>query len=164
MLKSLVGVAVTGLLLATRVAPAAAQDVRLSLSWGTPGLHASATFWSGGLGAVSYADNYGRYAPLPRRIERRHYTACVAEGPYLYCWDAPRVYRGRPAMYVRPVVHVYVTDRAVAHRYHPGKHGWSRGYLRQHEAAAARHWRRWADAHRYAYERDRLIVDVALAW
>lgn len=165
MRKSLVGLAVTGLLLATRVAPATAQDVRLNVSWGTPGTHVSATFWSGGLREVGYADDYGRYAPAPQRIERRNYTECVPDGPYLYCWDAPRVYRGGlRAAYLRPVVDVYLTDRAVARRYHPGKHGWNRGYLRQREVAAARFWRRWADANRYDYDRDRLRVDVAFAW
>jgi hypothetical protein len=107
---------------------------------------------------------YGRYDARPVRVERRHYTECVADGPYLYCWDAPRVYRGGAIVYARPVVHVYVTDRAVARRYHSGRHGWSPAYLRRHEVAAARFWRRWADAHRYAYDRDRLNVNVALSW
>jgi hypothetical protein len=164
MLKRLAGLAIAGLFLATRTAPAAAQDVRLDVSWGTPGLHASATFWSGGLREVGGTGYDGRYAPRPVRVERRHYTECVADGPYLYCWDAPRVYRGRAVGYVRPVVHVYVTDRAVAYRHGRGRHGWSRGYVRWHEAAATRYWRHWADAHRYAYDRDRLMVDVRLAW
>jgi hypothetical protein len=164
MLKSIVGLAIAGSLLATNAAPAAAQDVRLDISWGAPGVHASAAFRSGGVRVVGHVDGYRRPAPLPQRIERRHYTECVAEGPYLYCWDAPRVTRGGAAVYVRPVVHVYVTDRAVARRYHPGTRGWSQAYLRQREAAAARYWRRWADAHRYAYDRDRLNVEVAFAW
>jgi hypothetical protein len=164
MLKSLVGLAVTSLLLATGAAPATAQDIRLDISWGTPGLHAGVAFRSGGVLVVGHADGYRRPAPLPQRIERRHYAECVADGPYLYCWDAPRVYRGSAVVYGRPIVHVYVTDRAVARRFRPGARGRSRADLRQHEMAAARFWRRWADAHRYAYDRDRLMVDVTLAW
>lgn len=165
MLRSLVGFAVTGLLLATSAVPAAAQNVWLDISWGAPGVRAGVAVRSGGVRVVGRANMYRRPAPPVRRIEQRHYAECVADGPYLYCWDAPRVYRGRVLVPVRPVVRVYVTDRAVARRYHPDARGlWGRAYMRQHEVAATRFWRRWADAHRYRYDRDRFMVDVALSW
>jgi hypothetical protein len=163
MLRALVGVTVAGLFLATPTVPAAAQDVRLEVSWGTPGVHAGVAFRSGAVGVRGRVDGYDRPAPRAR-VEQRHYTECVTDGPYLYCWDAPRVYRGRAELSVRPVVHVYLTDRALAHRNRSGRHGWSRADLRWHQAVALRYWRRWADAHRFAYDRNRLRVDVTLAW
>lgn len=164
MLKALVGLALTSLLLATTAAPATAQDVWLDISWGAPGVHAGVAVRSGGLRVLGHVDDYDRYAPRPQRIERRYYAQCVADGPYLYCWDTPRVYRGRGPVYVRPVIHVYLTDRAAARGHGRGRPGWNRANLRQHEVVAARVWRRWADAHRYAYDRNRLMVDVRLAW
>ncbi len=164
MRRSLVGLMVTGLLLATRAAPAAAQDIRLDIFWGSRGLNAGAAFRSGGVRVVGRVDDYDRYAPRAQRIEQRHYAQCAADGPYLYCWDTPRAYRGRGPVYVRPVIHVYLTDRAAIRGHGRGRPGWNRANLRQHEVAAVRFWRRWADAHRYAYDRDRLMVDVRLDW
>jgi hypothetical protein len=92
--------ALAGTLLLAVVAPrAAAQDLQIGLSWGRPGLRATAYYASPALRPI-VPDGY--YDRGPRRLARRHFTECVAEGPYLYCWDAPRTrYAVRPAVYVR---------------------------------------------------------------
>lgn len=172
--SSFAGIAMTGLLFLAGAAPTEAQDVRVSLSWGSGDLRASAFYVSPGLRVAGsyqgydrdvyydddvYYDRGVRYGPrAPRRVVRRHYAECVAEGPYLYCWDAPR-YR-----YQRPVVYVYVTDHRVARRHHPRGRGWERQWARHHHRVAARYWRRWADARRYRYDRDHFDVDLQFAW
>jgi hypothetical protein len=150
--------ALVGVLLLVGAGPAAAQDIGINLSWGSANLRASGYYVSEGLRVVGRVED-PRYQPRRvRHVERRHYEECVAEGPYLYCWDAPRYARARP------VVYVYLTDRHVARRHHPRGRGWEKRWDRQHRALAARYWRRWADDHRYRYDRDRLVVDVAFAW
>jgi hypothetical protein len=147
--------ALAGTLLLAVVAPrAAAQDFEIGLSWGRPGLRATAYYASPALRVVPNV----YYDRGPRRIARRHFTECVAEGPYLYCWDAsPNRYA------VRPVVYVYATEPRV-YRSHRGKRGHGPKFVKHHGVAASRAWRHWADDHRYRYDRDRLIVDVAFAW
>lgn len=160
MTRAIVGIALVGAALMIGARPAAAQDVSVRLSWGTSnvrvtGYYESDGYVAPGLRVVDY-ERDARYAP--RRVVRRHYAECVADGPYLYCWDAPRY------GYARPVVYVYVADR-VARPRHPGRgRGWERSWERQHRKVAERHFRRWAKAHRYGYDRDRLIVDLAFAW
>ncbi|HEX9633394.1 MAG TPA: hypothetical protein VGA02_13115 [Gemmatimonadales bacterium] len=145
--------------LATIAPRAAAQDVQIGLSWGGSGLRATAYYVSPGLRPVVPHVYYDRG---PRRLARRHFAQCVAEGPYLYCWDAPRSYR-----VARPVVYVYATERAAGYREYRGKRGHGPKFVkhhRNHRAAAARAWRHWADDHRYRYDRDRFNVDVVLTW
>lgn len=153
----LLGALAAALMLAAVAPRAAAQDVRIGLSWGRPGLRATAYYASPRVRPVA---PHVYYDDGPRRIVRRHYTQCVAEGPYLYCWDAPRSYR-----VTRPVVYVYATERA-DYRSHKVKRGRGRGpkWDKRHQVAAARAWRRWADDHRYRYDRDRLDVDIAFTW
>jgi len=152
---TLLGAFVGVVALAVGAPRAAAQDVRIGLSWGRPGLRATAYHASPAPYAVAPNVYYG---DGPRRLVRRHFTECVAEGPYLYCWDAPRTYQ-----VVRPVVYVYATEPRV-YRGHRGKRGHGPKFVKQHRVAAARAWRHWADDHRYRYDRDRLMVDVAFAW
>jgi hypothetical protein len=147
----------TALALAALAPRAAAQDVAIGLSWGRPGVRATAYYASPGLRLVA-PDGYYYEAPR-RRIVHRHFDECVADGPYLYCWDAPRTYYA-----VRPVVYVYATDPVVAHRHHRGKRGRGPAFINHHRAVAYRVWRHWADDHRYRYDRSRLFVDVAFAW
>lgn len=151
-----VTVAFAALALLTGAGSAAAQDIGISVSWGSSNVRASGYYVSDGLRVVGRVRDVRYARRAPRRIERRHYAECVREDPYLYCWDAPRYHR------VRPIVYVYVTDRDMARRHHRGR-GWDRSE-RYHQRFAARSWRRWADDHRYRYDRDRLIVDVAFAW
>ena len=152
MKRAIVGIGVGGLLLLITAGSAMAQDVRISLSWGALG------------GRVHVANGFrvvGQVRHAPRatyRVERRRYDECVADGPYLYCWDAPRHPRARP------LVHVFITDRAELGRHHGRGRAWERSLERRHRRTAERVWRRWADAHRYRYDRDRLIVNVAFAW
>jgi hypothetical protein len=156
---SRVGLALATAALLAAAEPGAAQDVGISLSWGSSSnFRASGYYLSDGLRVVGHVDD-ARYARRPvRYVERRHFEECVAEGPYLYCWEAPRYYRERP------VVFVDLADRHYARRHHPRGRGWEKRWERQQRALAARYWRRWADGHRYRYDRDRLIVDVAFAW
>jgi hypothetical protein len=152
MKRSFAGIGLGALLLLATAGSAMAQDVRISLSWGAIG------------GRVHVADGFrvfGGVRPAsraPYRVERRRFDECVADGSYLYCWDAPR----RPR--VRPLVYVYATDRAELGRQHARGRDWERNLERRQRRTAERVWRRWADDHRYRYDRDRLIVDVAFAW
>jgi hypothetical protein len=158
MTKTLVGAMVVGWLLSGSAVPASAQDIHIDLSWGSPNVRAGVRVAPQGLRVVGHVGDARAPRRAPYRIERRHYTQCVREGSYLYCWDANRAHRSRA------LVQVYVVDRHEARRYDRGRRGWDRNWERRHQRAAERAWRRWADAHRYRYDRDRLIVDVSFAW
>jgi hypothetical protein len=160
---SRIGIALAGVALLMGPGSAAGQEVGISLSWGSSSQRVSGYYVSDGLGIVGHVDDERYESRRPRRLERRHYSQCVPEGPYLYCWDAPRYYRERP------VVYVYLTNPGAARRAHPVRgrdwdRGWERRREREHQRLAARYWRRWADDHRYRYDRDRLIVDLAFVW
>jgi hypothetical protein len=150
MTRLLAGIGLAGLLLVGSTGPARAQDVHIQLSWGVAGgrMHV-ASGWR--MGA------WNRGARVRARVETRHFTECVPDGPYLYCWDAPRRY------VTRPVVYVYVTDRAAVARMGRG-HGRNERWERAQRRAAERAWRRWADRRGYRYDRDHFAVDVAFAW
>lgn len=150
MKRLLAGIGLAGLLLLGSTGPAKAQGVRIQLTWGAVG------------GRVRVASGWRMAAwdggPRVRtRVETRHFAECVPDGPYLYCWDAPRRY------VTRPVVYVYLTDRSAIG--HMGRgHGRHEGWERQQRRAAERAWRRWADRRGYRYDRTRFMVDVAFDW
>ena len=132
MKRLLVSLTVLAALAATAATPAAAQRVRVGLSWRGDGIRVTT-------GYRAYPD-------------QRSYRHCVPEGGYLYCWDE-RAYwdGGTVVMQVYPTYYgsrgrTYVNGRRVVRPARP----MHRVERLRHLRAAHRVWTRWL----VSYERD----------
>jgi hypothetical protein len=120
MTRNTIGIA-AALLLAV-AAPAAAQDVAVSLRLGDGPIRVS-----------------GYYASRPQYVIPRSFV-CEPDGPFVYCWDQYRYVAERPVVYVYPA-----NPRFVVVQRH---YRWGRD-AKQWRKEARKAMHRWRKAHRY---------------